>query len=147
MARLRVLVVEDHADTADSMAVLLSLYGHEVRVARDGPAALGMARAFSPDVVLLDIGLPGMDGWRVAEQLRQHPAAQRPLLIALTGHGQEADRRRSQEAGIDLHLLKPVDPEQLCGLLSRFQRLLTQPADQTPLPLRAPRSVRSRPGS
>jgi two-component system OmpR family response regulator len=115
---LRVLVVEDHADTADSLALLLTLFGHEVRVARDGPTALEMARAFPPDVVLLDIGLPGIDGWQVAERLRQQSGQKRPLLIAVTGYGQDADHRRSQEAGIDLHLLKPVDPDQLRRLLA-----------------------------
>jgi CheY-like chemotaxis protein len=111
--------VEDHADTADSLALLLCLFGHQVRVARDGRTALELARAFSPDVVLLDIGLPGMDGWQIAQQFRQQPAARRPLLIALTGYGQDNDRQRSHEAGIDLHLLKPVDPDLLRRLLAQ----------------------------
>ena len=144
---LRVLVVEDHADAAASLALLLRIWGHEVQAAADGPTALEAARAFTPDVILLDLGLPGMDGWQVADQLQKQHGPQTPLLIAITGHGQDADRRRSRAAGIHLHLLKPVDPEQLRGLLSRFQGLLGRPADQTPLPLRAPRSVESRPGS
>jgi CheY-like chemotaxis protein len=123
---LRILVVEDNAETA----TLLCLAGHEVRVAHDGPAALEAVQAFPFDVMLLDIGLPAMNGWQVVEQLRQQSALKRPLVIALTGYGQDADRRRSQEAGIALHLLKPVDPNDLLGLLSRFQRLLGQPASQ-----------------
>ena len=125
---LRILVVEDNAETAATLATLLDLAGHEVRVAHDGPAALEGVQAFPLDVVLLDIGLPGMNGWQVVERLRQQPAHQRPLVIALTGYGQDADRRRSQEAGIALHLLKPVDAADLLGLLSRFQRLLGQQA-------------------
>jgi two-component system CheB/CheR fusion protein len=131
--RLRILVVEDNADTAATLATLLGLAGHEVRVAHDGPAALQAVQEFPLDVMLLDIGLPGMNGWQVVEQFRQRPAHQRPLVIAVTWYGQESDRRRSQEAGIALHLLKPVDPDDLLGLLSRFQRLLAQP----PLPSRA----------
>jgi CheY-like chemotaxis protein len=126
--RLRILVVEDNAQTAATLATLLGLAGYEVRVAHDGPAALQAVQAYPLDVMLLDIGLPGMDGWQVVERLRQQPALKRPLLIALTGYGQDADRRRSQEAGIALYLLKPVDADDLLGLLSRFQRLLGQQA-------------------
>jgi CheY-like chemotaxis protein len=128
---LRVLIVEDHADTAATLATLLCLAGHEVRVVHDGPAALEAVQAFPLDVMLLDIGLPGMNGWQVVERLRQRPTHQRPLVIAVTGYGQDADRRRSQEAGIALHLLKPVDPNDLLALLSRFQRLPGQPASQS----------------
>jgi two-component system, OmpR family, response regulator len=135
---LRVLVVEDHADSATSLAMLLRISGHEVRVAQDGLAALEMARSDPPDVVLLDLGLPGLDGWQVAERLRRQSAPKRPLFIALTGYGREEDRRRSEEAGIELHLLKPADPVQLLRLLARFHRLLTQPGDQTPLPFPGP---------
>jgi CheY-like chemotaxis protein len=110
---LRVLVVEDHADSAASLALLLRIWGHEVQATHDGPTALEMARAFSPNVILLDLGLPRMDGWQVAEQFHKQPAQKRPLLIAVTGYGQEADRQKSLEAGIDMHLLKPVDPDQL----------------------------------
>jgi CheY-like chemotaxis protein len=130
---LRVLVVEDHADAADSMELLLRIWGHEVRAVPDGASALEAARSNPPDVVLLDIALGGrMSGWQVADVLRQQPALKRQLLIAVTGYGRKADRRRSEEAGIDLHLVKPVEPDRLRGLLSRFQRLL----DQTPLPVR-----------
>jgi two-component system, OmpR family, response regulator len=121
---LRVLVVEDDADGALSLAQFLRGLGHEVEVAPDGQAAVEAAQARPPDVVLLDIGLPGLDGWEVARRLQGHPAGKRPLLVALTGYGREADRRRSDEAGIDLHLTKPVDPDQLRWLLPRFQSVI-----------------------
>jgi CheY-like chemotaxis protein len=123
-SKLRVLVVEDHADTAESVAVLLRLHGHEVDVAPDGPAALRIAAQNPPDVALLDIGLPGMNGFEVARRLQEQPAGKKPLLVAVTGYGREEDRRRSEQAGIDLHLLKPVDPEQLKKLLARFKTLI-----------------------
>jgi CheY-like chemotaxis protein len=121
---LHVLVVEDDADSAMSLARFLRRLGHEVEVAPDGQAAIEAAQAHRPDVVLLDLGLPGLDGWEVARRLQGHPARKRPLLVALTGHDREADRRRSDEAGIDLHLAKPVDPEQLRRLLQRFQSVI-----------------------
>jgi two-component system OmpR family response regulator len=121
---LRVLVVEDYPDAATSTALLLKLFGHEVDVAGDGPTALRAAAAFPPDVVLLDIGLPGMDGYEVARRLGGQPMARRPFFIAISGHRQPADRRREVEAGIDMHLLKPVDPDQLRLLLQRFLHIL-----------------------
>lgn len=121
---LRVLVVEDDADFAGILAILLGIYGHEARVAANGPAALKEARERPPDVVLLDIGLPRMDGYEVARRLAELGGEKRPLLIAVTGYGREADRRRSAEAGIDLHLVKPVDPVVLQKVLSRFERIL-----------------------
>ena len=121
---LRVLVVEDDADTAGSLALLLRQDRHDVRLAADGPAALAAAQAARPDVVLLDLGLPGMDGWQVAEHLRERLARTPPFLIAVTGRGRKADRRRSGEAGIDLHLVKPADPDLLRRLLARFSRVV-----------------------
>jgi CheY-like chemotaxis protein len=121
---LRILAVEDHADTAASLAELLRLYGHEIVVAGDGAEAIHQAEMNPPDVVLLDIGLPGMDGWEVARRLQQLPAARKPLLVAMTGYGQEADREHSRQAGIHLHLLKPLDPAELERLLRRFQIIL-----------------------
>jgi PAS domain S-box-containing protein len=118
-AARRILVVDDNEDVADTLALLLRQGGHEVRVAHDGPAALEAARAYQPEVVLLDIGLPGMTGYEVAQHLRQQPPANLTLLIALTGYGQDEDRRRSSEAGFDLHLTKPVDPADLKRLLVR----------------------------
>ena len=115
----RVLIVDDNRDAADSLAVLLKLAGHEVRVAYDGPSALAEAPNFRPDVVLLDIGLPRMDGCEVARRLRQQPGMENVLLVALTGFGQEQDRRRSHEAGFNAHCVKPVDFEVLQAVLAR----------------------------
>jgi CheY-like chemotaxis protein len=115
---LRVLVVDDWPDTAESMAVLLRLWGHDVRIAHDGPAALAVAAVYRPDVVLLDVGLPGMDGYQVAQQMRNDPRLREAFLISLTGYGQDSDLWRSREAGCDRHLLKPVDPEVLERLLA-----------------------------
>jgi signal transduction histidine kinase/ActR/RegA family two-component response regulator len=115
----RILVVDDNQDAANSLARYLKrLAGHEVEVAYDGPGALGLARTFRPDVVLLDIGLPGMSGYEVAERLREWPETVEARLIALTGWGQEDDRRRSRSAGIDVHLVKPVDLDAILELLA-----------------------------
>jgi signal transduction histidine kinase/DNA-binding response OmpR family regulator len=112
----RVLVVDDNVDGADSLAVLLRLGGHEVRVCHDGPAALALADEFRPDLVLLDIGLPGMDGYEVARRLRELPGLDKVPLVALSGYGQEEDVRRSRQAGFDRHLVKPADPAALAAL-------------------------------
>jgi CheY-like chemotaxis protein len=116
---LRVLVVEDYADAATTLAALVRLWGHEAHVALDGPAALLAVQVRPPDAVLLDIGLPGMDGYEVARRLRAHLPA-KPLLIAVTGYGQDADRQRSAEVGIDHHVLKADDPDVVRGLLEAF---------------------------
>ena len=122
---LRILLVEDDGDSAETLAVLLRIYGHEVQVARDGPTALRLAADQPPDVGLLDLGLPGgMDGYEVARRLREQEVDKLPLLIAVTGSGQDEDRRRSKEAVIHLHLLKPVDGEALNRLLERFKAIL-----------------------
>jgi two-component system CheB/CheR fusion protein len=117
MSHLRVLIVEDDADAAKSLAMLLRLKGCDVRVARDGPAALTTAKAEPPDVILLDIGLPGMDGYQVAQELRQQPELEKTRLVAITGYAQDDDRQRSREAGFEHHLVKPVEPEALQELL------------------------------
>ncbi len=114
----RVLVVDDNVDSAESMAVLLRLYGHDVRLAHDGEAALEEARSFRPDVMFLDIDLPKMDGYEVARRLRLEPAMGGLTLVAMTGYGQEEERRRTREAGFHSHLVKPVDFEMLQELLS-----------------------------
>jgi CheY-like chemotaxis protein len=124
LCRLRILVVEDHQHTAATLAELLRLYGHEVLVASAGVEALHQAKLSPPDVVLLDIGLPGMDGWELTQRIQELPGCDRLLLVALTGYGQEADRERSRQAGIHLHLLKPVEPAALEQLLERFQTIL-----------------------
>jgi signal transduction histidine kinase/DNA-binding response OmpR family regulator len=105
----RVLVVDDNVDGAESLAMLLRLGGSEVVLAHDGPAGLEAAREFRPDVVVLDIGLPGMDGYEVARRLRADPATKDALLVAVTGYGRDEDRALSREAGFDHHLVKPVD--------------------------------------
>ncbi|MCU0621674.1 MAG: ATP-binding protein [Gemmatimonadales bacterium] len=114
---LRVLVVDDNVDAADSLATLLGLRGHAVSVAHDGHEALARALADRPDVVLLDIGLPGMNGYEVATVLRQQPGGG-PVLVAVTGYGQGADARRAAEAGFDRHLVKPVDAAELDRVLT-----------------------------
>ncbi len=119
--RMRVLVVEDNQDSAEMMSFLLRLRGHEVRTAFDGHQALKEALVFKPHAVLCDIGLPGMNGYEVAERLRQQPAFERTPLIALTGYGQEEARRRAQEAGFDHHLVKPVEPDALEALLDSLR--------------------------
>jgi CheY-like chemotaxis protein len=113
----RVLVVDDNRDAADSLAVLVRIDGHDVRVAYDGPAALAAAEAFEPDVVLLDLGMPGMDGYEVCRRLRRMPELAGVRVIAVTGWGQDSDRRRSAEAGFDHHLVKPADPDVVRRLL------------------------------
>jgi PAS domain S-box-containing protein len=108
VAARRVLVVDDNRDSADSMAILLGSRGHEVRVAYDGPDAIAEAGVFKPHLALLDIGLPGMDGYQLAQRLRGSPAGKSMILAAMTGYGQEEDKSRSQTAGFDHHLIKPV---------------------------------------
>jgi len=112
-----VLIVDDNRDAASSLAILLELDGHRTIVAHDGPAALEAAEQHRPDVVLLDIGLPGMNGYEVGRHIRRQPWGRAITLIALTGWGQAEDRRRSHEAGFDAHLVKPVDPPALISLL------------------------------
>ena len=114
----RILVVEDNADVAETTTMLLTLSGHEVLCAKDGLQALQFAADFGPEVVLLDIGLPLMDGYEVARRLRQMPETRDALLIALTGYGQQGDRQRGKEAGFDGHLLKPVDPRALGEMIA-----------------------------
>jgi CheY-like chemotaxis protein len=114
----RILVVDDNEDAATSLELLLKLTAHDVRTAHDGEEALQLAAADRPDVVLLDIGMPKLNGYRVAEQIRREEWGRSMSLIALTGWGQVADRERSKAAGFDHHLTKPVDPEQLRRLLA-----------------------------
>lgn len=113
----RVLVVDDNMDLAESLALLLRSKGYDVEVAYDGPAALEAAVSFKPEAVLLDIGLPGLDGFQVAGELRLRPPTESALIVAVTGYGQEDDQRRSREAGFDHHLVKPVDPQVIYELL------------------------------
>jgi two-component system CheB/CheR fusion protein len=114
----RILVVDDSADTAESMAELLKLEGHEVATSHDGRSAIEVAQSFKPQVVLLDIGLPGMDGLEVARRLRKSPTTEAVLLIAISGYGQVEDRQRSVAAGFDEHLIKPADPARLNAIIA-----------------------------
>jgi len=114
----RILVVDDNTDAVESLALLLELEGHEVRTALDGPTALDLASEFQPQAILLDIGLPGMDGYEVARRLRERPETREALIIAITGYGQQEDRALTKAAGFNHHLVKPVDPEELGALLA-----------------------------
>jgi signal transduction histidine kinase/ActR/RegA family two-component response regulator len=116
-AARRILVVEDNPDAAATMRDFLELSGHEVELATSGADGIQVARLFHPEVVLCDLGLPGMNGFEVAEELRRDPSTRSARLIAVTGYGRDEDRRRSKAAGFDLHLTKPVDPVQLKALL------------------------------
>jgi PAS domain S-box-containing protein len=113
-----VLIVDDSEDAAETLALLLRRRGHEVRTAHDGPSTLQLVRARPPDVVLLDLGMPGMDGLEVARRLRQDLGQKQALLVALTGYSTDDDRRRAEEAGFDAHLVKPVDLDALEGVLA-----------------------------
>jgi CheY-like chemotaxis protein len=137
---LRVLVVDDWPDTAESMAVLLRLWGHDVRIAHDGPTALAVAAFYRPNVVLLDVGLPGMDGYQVARRLRNDLRLRETFLVSLTGFGQDSDLWRSREAGCNRHLLKPVDPEVLERLLAS-QKEVRQEETEVQVPILDCRSL------
>jgi CheY-like chemotaxis protein len=114
-----VLVVDDNRDAADSMAALLEMGGHRVLVAYDGPSALEAAEREAPQIVLLDIGLPGMDGYEVGQRMRALKQTRASLIVALTGYGQAEDRARSAQAHLDGHLVKPIDYRTLCSVLER----------------------------
>jgi len=116
--RIRVVVVEDNQATADSLRQLLGLYGYEVRVAYDGPGGVRLAEEWPPDFVLCDLGLPGLDGYGVADALRHHPATARTHLIAITAYGSDEAKTRSREVGFERHFVKPVDPDVLLNLLA-----------------------------
>ncbi len=119
----RLLVVDDNRDAADSLVMLLLILGNEVRVAYDGPTALEMVKVYQPEMVFLDIGMPGMDGYEVARRLRRQPGLKNVVLAALTGWGQQQDRRRTAEAGFDHHLVKPLEPKDLERLLAELKKL------------------------
>jgi CheY-like chemotaxis protein len=119
-----VLVVDDSVDMAESLAMLVESAGHESRTVHDGPSTLKAALDFVPNVVLLDIGLPGMNGYEVAKQLRQEPQLKDAVLVASTGYGRESDRQASVEAGFDYHLVKPAE-------FSEVRRILATVAQKT----------------
>ena len=112
-----VLIIEDNDDSAESLRLMLEHFGYTVSVARSGPEGVAVAKARRPDAVICDIGLPGFDGFAVAEQLRGDPATKHARLIAVTGYGSEDDRTRAVQAGFDVHLVKPVPPDRLLGHL------------------------------
>jgi CheY-like chemotaxis protein len=124
---LRVLVVDDMPDNRETLGLLVAAWGHETLLAHDGPSALEAFAAFRPHAVLLDIGLPGFDGWEVARLIRRHEGRTPALVVAVTGYGRERDREQSREAGIDLHLTKPADPEVLRRVLAEVDQA-TPPA-------------------
>jgi CheY-like chemotaxis protein len=116
--QLRVLVVDDNQDSADSLTMLIGIWGYEACCAHNGVRALALAADFRPDAVLLDIGLPGMTGYELAQRLRQRPETKDAVLVAITGYGQDEDKQRSAAAGIHHHMVKPVNPDQLQALLA-----------------------------
>lgn len=118
--QVRVLVVDDNSDAAESLRMLLEVDGHEVLVAHSGPAAVQQAAAWKPEVILLDIGLPGLDGYQVADILRRSEATAAATIVAMTGFGQEGDIARAMAAGFDQHMIKPVDPERLLTMLGEL---------------------------
>lgn len=118
----RLIVVDDNKDAATSLAMLLRLKGHEVKTANNGPEAIEMAISFRPDLIFLDIGMPGMDGYEVARRLRQQPGLDAIVLAALTGWGQQEDRRRTAEVGFDYHLVKPLNQSELMSIVSKLSR-------------------------
>ena len=112
-SRRRVLVVDDNQDSVTTLSMLLKVKGHDAHVAENGEAAIRLADDYQPEVVLLDLSLPGMDGYEVARRLRQQPGLENAVLVAVSGWGQEEDRRRSLEAGFDGHMVKPAAPQTL----------------------------------
>ena len=118
-AERRLLVVDDNVDAAESLAVMLGMWGYTVETAYDGPSAIERARANPPDSAILDIGLPQMSGYDVAQRLRADPATKDALLIALSGHGQDEDRQRARDAGFDHHFVKPIEPSALRAWLAK----------------------------
>jgi CheY-like chemotaxis protein len=145
---LRILVVEDNRDAADSLRLMLELYGYDVKVAYSGPDGVQAAKQCQPDVVLCDIGLPGLDGYGVARMLRDNPATARAHLIAVTAFGQDEDRRRSYEAGFEHHLVKPVDPDALLRVLKSLSHPeAASPAQRSAAPVsRRQTAVEQAPG-
>jgi CheY-like chemotaxis protein len=117
-ATYRIVVADDSQDSAEALALLLTLKGHETRTAFDGAEAVAVAETFRPDVILLDIGMPKLNGYDTCRLIRTRPWGRQVVLIAQTGWGQEEDRRRTEQAGFDGHLVKPVDPEALMRLLA-----------------------------
>jgi CheY-like chemotaxis protein len=121
-AAWRILVVDDNEDSAESLSMLLRLEGHSLSTAHDGPEAMEIAERLRPELVLLDIGLPRMNGLEVCRHIREQPWGKTMIVVALTGWGQEEDRIKSKEAGFDHHLVKPVQLAELSGLIASWSR-------------------------
>jgi len=117
----RILVADDNKDVVESLAMLLRVTGHEVEIAHDGLEAVEVAARFRPDMVLLDIGMPGLDGYAACRRIRQHPWGKNMVIVALTGWGQDGDRRKAEEVGFNGYLVKPVEPSELLRVLSGAQ--------------------------
>ena len=130
----RVLVVDDNHDAAEAAAVFLAMAGHEVKAVADGAEALASAPVFAPDIVVLDIGLPVMDGYEVARRLREVPETRASLLIALTGYGQRNDRDRARDAGFDHHLTKPAEPDELLAIIETWRAARAAATTDEPAP-------------
>ncbi len=118
----RILLADDDVDGAETLAIVLRMAGHDVQVAHDGPSTLKIAAAFRPDVIFLDVGMPGMDGFETARQLRQNVGLDSALLVALTGYGREEDRQRAEEAGFDHFLVKPTPPKLLTDIAAQARQ-------------------------
>jgi len=121
-AQPKVLIIDDNQDAAESLHALLTDYGFSCASALDGPSGLQAVAAFAPDAVLLDLGLPGVDGYEVARQIRARPGGESHMLIAVTGYGGQRDYEQSSLAGFDAHMVKPVDPDQLLAVLRRIRQ-------------------------
>jgi len=121
---LRILIVDDHEDTAEMLSMLLAGKGHTTRMALDGTTALAVAASFQPHIGLLDLSLPGMNGYELAERLRATPGLAHIRLVAVTGHGSDAHRARARAAGFTEHLLKPVDLQQMDAVLASVRQSL-----------------------
>ena len=124
--KLRILVVDDNQDTAQSMAELLEILGHESKVAYESTQAVELAASFQPQIVLLDIGLPLVDGYEVARMMRQEVGLKDALLVALTGYGRDEDREKARVAGFDMHFTKPIELDALQKVLEKKQKELSQ---------------------
>lgn len=121
-APTRVLIADDNEDAGETLAMMLRMLGHEVRTATNGQDAISQCEVFQPALVCLDLGMPVLDGLGAARAMRQHPWGRRALLVAMTGCGQEEDRRKTQDACFDIHLVKPVDPMEIIRLLGSLDR-------------------------
>ena len=134
MRRRRILVIEDNVDVTDFIRLQLEMWGHEVFVADDGPSGLKAALSQGPDLALVDVGLPGMDGYELARRLRVEPVGAAIRLVAMTGYGRPEDRAHALAAGFDAHLVKPVAPERLEEVLRLAQSASETAAPAVPLP-------------